>query len=59
SDQRALQKRHPLQLGAEAEANLSESNIAMVLDRHYNPSEVVRADPFKNHIPYDWALKQG
>lgn len=37
----------------------SESLIAIVLDKPYNPDEVVRADPFKNDIPYDWALKQG
>lgn len=37
----------------------SESIIAIVLNHPYNPAEVVRVDPFKNHIPYDWALKHG
>ncbi len=23
----------------------------------HDPSEIVRLDPFKNHIPYDWSLK--
>ncbi|MCL5126325.1 MAG: dTDP-4-dehydrorhamnose 3,5-epimerase family protein [Deltaproteobacteria bacterium] len=23
----------------------------------HDPSEIVRMDPFSNHIPYDWALK--
>jgi len=35
----------------------TESIIAIVLNQPYNPLEVVRADPFKNHIPYDWAVK--
>jgi dTDP-4-dehydrorhamnose 3,5-epimerase len=25
----------------------------------HDPSRSVRIDPFKNHIPYDWALKHG
>ena len=37
----------------------SESIIALVLDKPYNPDEVVRLDPFKNEIPYDWSLKHG
>ena len=23
----------------------------------HDPDEIVRLDPFENHIPYDWALK--
>lgn len=23
----------------------------------YHPDEIVRLDPYENHIPYDWALK--
>ncbi|MBI4600424.1 MAG: dTDP-4-dehydrorhamnose 3,5-epimerase family protein [Planctomycetes bacterium] len=37
----------------------AESIIAIVLDKPYNPDEVVRIDPFANDIPYDWALKHG
>lgn len=36
-----------------------ESLIAIVMDLPYNPEEVVRTDPFRNQIPYDWALKHG
>lgn len=36
-----------------------ESLIAIVMDRPYNPDEVVRLDPFRNQIPYDWSLKHG
>jgi dTDP-4-dehydrorhamnose 3,5-epimerase len=25
----------------------------------HDPTEIVRLDPFKNHIPYDWGLKNG
>jgi dTDP-4-dehydrorhamnose 3,5-epimerase len=25
----------------------------------HDPGEIVRMDPFRNHIPYDWSLKQG
>jgi dTDP-4-dehydrorhamnose 3,5-epimerase len=25
----------------------------------HHPEEIVRMDPFENHIPYDWTLKQG
>jgi dTDP-4-dehydrorhamnose 3,5-epimerase len=35
----------------------TESIIAICLDLPYNPEEVVRLDPFKNEIPYDWSLK--
>jgi dTDP-4-dehydrorhamnose 3,5-epimerase len=24
----------------------------------HHPEEIMRMDPFQNHIPYDWALKQ-
>ena len=34
-----------------------ESIIAICLDLPYNPEEIERIDPFKNEIPYDWALK--
>lgn len=39
--------------------SLGESLIAIVMDLPYNPDEVVRMDPFRNPIPYDWALKHG
>ena len=25
----------------------------------HDPDEISRLDPFDNHIPYDWSLKQG
>jgi dTDP-4-dehydrorhamnose 3,5-epimerase len=25
----------------------------------HDPQEIVRCDPLRNHIPYDWALKHG
>lgn len=40
-------------------ASTAEAIIAIVLSHPYNPLEVVRVDPFKNHIPYDWAVKHG
>ena len=40
-------------------AGASESIISIFLDKPYNPDEVVRVDPFKNDIPYDWSPKHG
>ncbi len=37
----------------------AESLIAIVMDLPYNPDEVVRKDPFRNNIAYDWDLKHG
>lgn len=37
----------------------TESIIAIVLDLPYDGEEVVRVDPFKNDIPYNWDLKHG
>ena len=37
----------------------AESMIAIVMDLPYNPEEVVRKDPFRNNIAYDWNLKHG
>ena len=33
--------------------------VANCTDIPYSPDEISRTDPFDNHIPYDWSLKQG
>jgi len=33
--------------------------VANCATEPYNPSEMIRIDPFSKDIPYDWALKHG
>lgn len=34
-----------------------EAIVANFVSMPYDPEEIQRLDPFKNHIPYDWNLK--
>jgi dTDP-4-dehydrorhamnose 3,5-epimerase len=34
-----------------------EATMAVLMDAPYDQTEFERLDPFKNHIPYDWALR--
>jgi len=34
-----------------------ESVVANFVSMPYDPEEIQRLDPLKNHIPYDWSLK--